>query len=195
MDFERLELPVFDPQTSFDAVQQRLLDNLSPLLAFLEENYNLVTLSIESNYQSLYDTASKRLEYVSFLQREYVHYFSSVVANVTDEKESQQLLDLITRYDYLFQVHDSISDLFNARRTMSKQYIELKSDLLLMVRELSGYTVALFDSIQHADQPGERQSTADAADQLRRELARIKVGRAPKHVTIGRVPVSVLEKY
>ena len=67
---------------------------------------------------------------------------SSVVTSVTDEDESGRLLSLITRYDYLFQIHDSINDLFNARRVMSRHYIELGSDVMLMVRELSSSTLA-----------------------------------------------------
>ncbi len=109
-----------------------------------------MTLSIESNYRSVYEASAKRLEYVAFLEREYVGYFSRAVAAVTDERESRQLLALITRYDYLFQIHDTIDDLFNTKRMMTKHYIELKSDVMLMVRELSSSTLALFDDIHSA---------------------------------------------
>ncbi len=147
MDFERLDIPTFKPDEGFEEVRERLERNLPPLLAFLQENYNLVTLSIESNYRSVFDASAKRIDYVSFLEREYVGYFSRAVAAVSDETESRKLLALITRYDYLFQIHDSIDDLFNTKRSMSKHYIELKSDVLLVVRELSSCTLGLFDDI------------------------------------------------
>jgi phosphate:Na+ symporter len=150
MDFQRLDIPVFRPDEAFEEVRSRLERNLAALLDFLQENYNLVTLSIESNYRSIFEASAKRIEYVSFLEREYVGYFARAVSAVKDEHESRQLLALITRYDYLFQIHDSIDDLFNTKRMMSRQYIELKSDVLLMVRELSSSTLALFDDIHGA---------------------------------------------
>ena len=95
-------------------------------------------------------TSEKRIQYINYVEREYVAYFSRVVTSVGDDKQSKQLLRLITLYDYLFQIHDSIDDLFNARRVMSSQYIELKSDVLLLVRELSSHTLVLFDEINKA---------------------------------------------
>ncbi|MDX1733608.1 MAG: Na/Pi symporter [Halioglobus sp.] len=173
MDFERLDLPTFDADREFTEVAAELERNMAPLLAFLQENYNLVTLSIESNYHSVYDASAKRIDYISFLQREYIAYFSKAVASVADETQSRQLLLLITRYDYLFQVHDSINDLFNTRRIMSKHYIELKSDVLLMVRELSSQTLSLFDDIRRAMEQGETPDTTEASAELRADLARI----------------------
>ena len=147
MDFQRLAIPSFADDTSFETVQADLRKTLRDLTEFLQENYNIVTLSIESNYRTVYEAAEKRIEYVNFLEREYVEYFSKVVSAVNDEKESRNLLRLITLFDYLFQVHDSIIDLFNTKRTMNKQYIELKSDIMLIIRELSSYTLGLFDEI------------------------------------------------
>lgn len=173
MDFQRLELLSFDQNAEFKTVKRGLERNIEPLLAFLQENYNLVTLSIESNYHSIYEVAEKRIEYIKYLQREYVAYFSRVVVNVTDESESRQLLDLITRYDYLFQIHDSIEDLFNTRRVLSKQFIELQSDVMSMVRELSGQTLSLFDEIRRdVNREAESDVPKQAAD-LRTQLAQI----------------------
>ncbi len=173
MDFERLDLPRFEPDRDFVSVSEQLERNIAPLLAFLQENYNLVTLSIETNYRSVYEAASKRIDYVAFLQREYIAYFAQAVGNVTDEAESRRLLGLITRYDYLFQIHDSISDLFNTRRTLSKHYIELKSDVLRMVRELSSQTIVLFDTIHDALEEQRAPDITALSAEMRADLARI----------------------
>jgi len=150
MDFQRLEIPSFQPDMPFEAVRDGLNRNLAGLLAFLQENYNLVTLSIESNYRSVFDASAKRIDYAAFIEREYVGYFSKVVASVKDEDDSRELLRCVARYDYLFQIHDSIDDIFNTKRMMNKHYIELKSDIMLMVRELSSQTLSLFDDIGKA---------------------------------------------
>ena len=180
MDFERIEMPSQDATDNFDELQARLEENLGQLMAFQQENYNLVSLSIETNYRNVYDVSARRLEYVSFLERENVRYFSRAVSNVSDEAESRRLLTLITLYDYLFQIHDSIEDLFNTKLVIDKQYIELKSDVLLMVREISSDTLVLFDIIQKAlvdrvepkthEQAAKLQTNIDSAN---RELLKL----------------------
>lgn len=166
MDFERLAIPTFNPDTPFDEIKADLETNMLALLAFQQENYNLVTLSIESNYPSVQEAAAKRIEYVEFIEKEYLAYFSKVVGKANGEFESRQLLSLITRYDYLFQVHDSIDDLFKTKQVMNKHYIELKSDVLLMVRELSSQTLVLFKNIQQALSEGQLLDARDSAGKL-----------------------------
>jgi len=173
MDFVRLGIPTLAPGTDFDTMKSDLQRKLGDLLGFLQENYNQVTLSIESNYQSVFEASARRLEYVNFLEQEYMGYFSKVVATVTDENESRQLLRLVTRYDYLFQIHDSIRDLFNTKQMMNRHYIELKSDILLMVRELSSETLTLFDEINSALAEERRYEVSGRARELRATLEQI----------------------
>lgn len=113
-------------------------DGLSSLLAFLQENYNLVTLSIETKYRGVYEAAAKRIEYINFVKKEFLGYFSRIVQSVEGEDDFRQFIKLTSQYDYLFQIHDSIDDLFTAKKVMNDNYIELKSDILRLVRELSG---------------------------------------------------------
>jgi phosphate:Na+ symporter len=150
MDFERLTLPTYDEQDGFSEIKHKLIDAQFELFEFLQENYNTVTLSIETNYQGVYDAAGKRLEYTQFVKKEYLHYFSKIVSAVTQKEESKQLIKLINRFDYLFQLHDSIQDLYESKRVMKEQYIELKSDVLLIVRTLSSQTLAFFDELGNA---------------------------------------------
>jgi phosphate:Na+ symporter len=174
MDFERLRLPSFDPNKSFENVERELNEDAVSLLGFLQENYNLVTLSIESNYRSVSEAAAKRIDYTDFLEREYLNYFSQVVANVKDASQSERLLAMTTRFDYLFQVEDSIEDLFSLKRTLDRQYIEIRSDVLLMVRELSSETLGLFDDI-HKGMAADRPMALDAHTRsLRASMERIQ---------------------
>lgn len=172
MDFQRLDIPALGAGTAFEEVRSSLERNIVELLAFLQENYNQVTLSIESNYRSVFDASARRIEYIEFIEREYVGCFSRVAVAVTDERESRQLMSLVTRFDYLFQIHDSVDDLFNTKRMMNRQYIELRSDGLLMVRELSSLTLAVFDDIRKALVEGREPTTAvrASAEALREAL-------------------------
>jgi len=155
MDFERLRLPVFSEGTRFTEVRDELESEISNLLAFLQENYSHATLSIETNYRGVYDAAEKRLEYVNFIKKEYLTYFSKIVTVIDDENESKDLIKIINQFDYLFQIHDSIVDLFGTKKLMTEHFIELKSDILMMVRELSSRTLGLFDEIHRSMLSGE----------------------------------------
>ena len=177
LDFERLVVPAFDQETAFETVKSELRKNLSDLLAFLQKCYNLVTLSIETNYHSIYEASSKRMEYVNFLEKEYVEFFSKTVAAVSLENESREILKLNTQFDYLFQIYDSIDDIFNTKKAMNKHYIELKSDLLLMVRELSNHTLAMFEDIHNSmveerplDSTARAKELQELLDKINRDL-------------------------
>jgi phosphate:Na+ symporter len=168
MDFERLDIPVHEPDAEFDAVCDDLEQGATDLLVFLQENYNMVTLSIETNYQGIYDAAERRIEYVTYAKKEYQAYFSIAVASISDDSHSLRLIKLFTRFDYLFQIHDSIIDLFEAKRTINDNFIELRSDILLIVREVSSETLVLFDLISnHQD---EREQFVQDSYELQRHL-------------------------
>jgi phosphate:Na+ symporter len=170
MDFERLELPVFDESLEFDAIRGSLERESSALLAFLQENYNLVTLSIETNYPGIAEAAGKRIDYIDFLKKEYMGYFSRVMSQARDEQESQELIRLINQFDYLFQMHDSINDLFDTRKVMSEHYIELKSDILLLIREMSNQTLVLFDLLRASAGSEDTQNLKQAAREMQTHL-------------------------
>lgn len=186
MDFQRLVIPTFDSNDVFVDIKASLRQQADDLLLFLQENYNQVTLSLETNYRNVFESAGKRIEYVDFLHREYMAYFSRIVTQVHDEQDSRELIRIINQFDYLFQIHDSIEDLYNTKKIVSEQYLELKSDILLIIRALSSDSLALFDNIhrglvtkeelnieklasdaQEALDTGHRQLLALIADPLR----------------------------
>jgi len=147
MDFERIELLTLKQDDNFESVKQNLDSSSEHLFRFLQENYNQVTLSIETNYTGVFNSAEKRIEYVNYLKNQYMHYFSSAVILINQKNESKALIKLINQFDYLFQIHDSINDLFKVKRVINEKYIELKSDLLLLIRGLSIKTLDVFDEI------------------------------------------------
>ena len=179
MDFDRLTMPSPDKNEHFADTITDLKKGLSDMLAFLQENYNLVTLSIETNYKGIFDAAEKRIEYIDFLKKEHLNYFSEIVAKVTDESQSEQLIAMINRYDYLFQIHDSITDLFEAKKLLNENYVELKSDMLLLIRELSSETLQLFADVQ--DSVDENQ--ANDLPQTSKEL-QTRIDRANKKLLL-----------
>ncbi|MBT4160037.1 MAG: Na/Pi symporter, partial [Gammaproteobacteria bacterium] len=172
-EFERVGLPSFNADAEFEEIRAEINENLGTLLEFLQENYNLVTLSIETNYRGIYETSAKRIEYVEFLKNEYMGYFSKVIGITTCEDESKVMLSLITRFDYLFQIHDSIDDLFATKRVMNANFIELKSDILLLIRELAGQTLALFDEIHKSISGVSETNISATARDLQRLLDRV----------------------
>jgi len=174
MDFDRMALPIYSKDDSFDVIKERLDNGIGQLFNFLQENYNLVTLSVETNYQGVYDAAEKRIEYVNFVKKEYMGYFSKAVATVLEENESKELMRRIHQFDYLFQVHDSINDLFNSKKVMRENYIELKSDILVMVRDLSGQTLDLFSGIQKELSEVEKIDIHSRSNELQEQIDEAK---------------------
>ena len=149
-EFQKLTIPRYDENTDYQQVRLDLRKNRNDLFDFMRESYSLVSLSIESDYKSISDTATKRMEYTGYLEREYVQYFSTAVTSVTNEDESRDLLRLNTQFDYLFQIYDSVDDIFNTKIALDKSYVELRGDLLLMVRGVSNQTLGLFDEIHES---------------------------------------------
>ena len=144
MDFKRLDLPDSKEEDTFETTRATLQNQSGELLEFLQENYNLVTLSIETNYRSIFDAAERRIDYFGFVKREYLGYFAKVISRMHGRAESRELITLINQYDYLFQIHDSINDLFETKKVLANHYVELKSDILLLIRDTSSRTLILF---------------------------------------------------
>jgi phosphate:Na+ symporter len=147
MDFERIDLPVSNDDDDITTVKPQLDANSVALFGFIKENYNAVTLSVETNYKGIFEAAEKRIAYVEFLKGQYLHYFASEVNIINKEADSKELVALINRFDYLFQIHDSIKDLFQAKRVINERYIELNSDLVILIRGLAIHTLEVFEQI------------------------------------------------
>ncbi|MCB1841372.1 MAG: Na/Pi cotransporter family protein [Halioglobus sp.] len=170
MDFKRLELPVLEEETRFQDVQSLLRHESGELLGFLQENYNLVTLSMETNYRGIFDAAARRLEYFGFVKREYMAYFARVVSRLQGQQQSRRLITVINQYDYLFQIHDSINDLFETKRVLSDHYVELRSDVLLLIRDTSSRTLLLFEELTKHIEAGNQEAVTGMSREMQRHL-------------------------
>lgn len=195
VDFDRLVIPVFDEHIPFEQVKVDLRHNLMDLLVFLRESYHLVTLSIVSNYRSIFQASAKRLEYVNFLEKEYVGYFSKAVTSIKHESESRELLRLNAQFDYLFQIYDSIDDIFNTKKVMNRHYIELKDDVLVIVRDLSSHTLALFDDIRHSLSDAQQAKKAEKARELQEVLDETNKALLPLLARPGRRDAGALSNF
>tara|TARA_R110002073_G_scaffold200460_2_gene359648 strand:- start:711 stop:2285 length:1575 start_codon:yes stop_codon:yes gene_type:complete len=172
MDFKRLSLPVYDPEKSFETVKKELDDGLNNLFDFLQENYNQVILSIETNYPSVFEAAEKRIEYVNFVEKEYIRYFSQIVVTVKKEDESSELIAVIGQFDYLFQIEDSIEDLFNTKKVMLEAYIDPHADILFLIRTLSIETLGLFEDIHRGLGSSEETSIKQRSRDVQESLSK-----------------------
>lgn len=147
MDFERFDLGFMNKQPDYQTVREKLLDQIKGAFDFTKENYNLITLSIESNYKGVYEAASKRIEYFEYVKSEIMHFSSQFVGNCTDEKEISEIIRIMGIYEYIFQIHDSVKDIAGLKQQLDRRYIDIHSDLLVVVRELSGETLAFFEKL------------------------------------------------
>lgn len=170
MDYQRLSLPTVAETDDFDDIKQALDRQANELLLFLQENYNQVALSLETNYRGIYESAGKRIEYIDFLQKEYVSYFARIVSLIQDEQQSRELMQMISRYDYLFQIHDSIEDIYNTKRVLSEHFLEPKSDILLIIREISSTTLLMFDHIGKGAENGSQPNIQTLSDDLQQDI-------------------------
>lgn len=151
MDFQRIDLHFFNSKENFSHIENMLELNLNYAYSFIQETYNVVTLSIETNYKGVYETAKKRIEYFDFFRSELLAFFSSFIGSCNNEREVSSLVSVMSKYEYLFQIHDSVRDITNIKETLDENYIELKSDILLIVREISSETLSLFEKISTQD--------------------------------------------
>jgi phosphate:Na+ symporter len=170
MDFDRIVIPSNDQEMSFDKHQSQLQSNLEKLYGFVQENYNLTTLSLETNYANITEATEKRLQYVDYLKRDLTRYFSRTVKLIDDEANSKEIIILFNQFDYLFQLHDSTRDLFETKRFLDQHYVELKSDTLSIVRAIAGDTIELFNAISIETFKAEEKNSNRVAMELQHRI-------------------------
>lgn len=147
MDFERIDLSFLREDLESEEMEKKLFESLKQVMAFTQENYNLVSLSLETNYKGVFDASTRRIEYLEFVRTEFQSFFSTYIGRDNNESEIKNLVKIIGVFEYVFQIHDSVKDLSGIKKTIDDSYIEIKSDLIIIVRELSSKTLVFFDSV------------------------------------------------
>lgn len=175
MDFERFDIAFLKNGESFDEIYNKLLEDVPKTLKFVQENYNLMTLSIETNYKGVFEAATKRVEYLEYYEEELLAFFSHYVSQCGNEDEIDKLVNVIRMYEYIFQIHDSIKDLGDVKTAIDKNYIELKSDILLIIRGLTSKTLTFFEYIVNEDNSAvDFKEIKKVASELQSEISNYK---------------------
>jgi phosphate:Na+ symporter len=144
MDFERFETTFMKEEHLSSEVLEFLNENQKKLYEFIQENFNLTTLSLETNYKSVLETTKKRIDYTDYVRKEFQSYFSHLISHSSDDSEIQKYIHVMNHYEYLFQLHDSVKDLLGIKENMDGNFIELKSDMILYLRELTSHLLTFF---------------------------------------------------
>ncbi len=152
MDFERIEIGNISEISDFEKIEKELSCKLNSSYYFVQETYNLVTLSIETNYNKVYDAAKKRIEYFEYLRSDFLRAFSNHIGKCDNESEIAAFVKIMSKYEYLFQIHDSVKDITSIKESLDENYIELNSDLLLIIRDISSETLSIFDVVSKHNQ-------------------------------------------
>ncbi|MCB9094681.1 MAG: Na/Pi symporter [Halobacteriovoraceae bacterium] len=147
LDFPTIVFPKFKEDSEYSNIDEFLGKSLVTIFDFLKKSYSLTTLSIETNYKNIYDAVLKRNSYMNFLKNEFMTFFSQALNSCKGLSDSQQIITAMNRYEYLYQIQDSIEDLTQVKEQVNEMYIEIESDVLLQVREISGRTLTAFDSL------------------------------------------------
>ncbi|MDC1174880.1 Na/Pi symporter [Bacteriovoracaceae bacterium] len=144
MDFERFDFDFFKEEHTFEEIEKELLLIEDRIYDFIQENYSLVTLSLETNYKKILETVTKRMDYFNFVKKDIQSNFTHLLGATADKKQVKRYVLLMNQYEYLFQIDDSIRDHISIKELLDTNYIEMKSDVLISLRELTGQLLPYF---------------------------------------------------
>jgi len=146
---------------------------LEKLIVQLKENYFLISLAIEAKEEHLLNKCKKHHRYLLFLRSELEEFCAQVAMNSSDEKNGRDIIELISKIDYIYQINDSIEDLIELNDELIQKKIPLSIDSIVSIREISGNLVKLFDVLikQNSSKKREEESFKMAQKELHATLA------------------------
>lgn len=144
-----IEFPKVDIHLTYEETQIFLNKSFSILLGFLKENYKLTNISLEKNVKGILSELQNRSNYFDYLQSDFVIFFSNIVNNFTKEDDIYSALESLGRYEYLYQIQDSLNDILKIKEHMDLMYIELGSDMLKHLRNLANKTTNIFEILEN----------------------------------------------
>jgi phosphate:Na+ symporter len=90
LDFPIIKFPEMKEEVDFSEIDNFVKTNQAVLFSFIKENYNLVTLSIETNYKNIYQTVDKRIDYMDYLENEFMTFFSVLINRISEDESSKK---------------------------------------------------------------------------------------------------------
>jgi phosphate:Na+ symporter len=144
---EPIIFPNLSAEIQFEEIQTFINKGFAHFFFNLKENYHLVTLSIESNYKNIYEKVKRNTTYVDSLQKDFTHFFASLINKVDDQEQSKSIIIYINEFEYLYQVHDTLKDILEVKEYMMEMYIEMHSDMLFHYREISSRTLNIMEQL------------------------------------------------
>jgi phosphate:Na+ symporter len=149
MEFERIDFSFLsDKEMDYHEKIELIKEKETQLFDFIQENYSNITLSIESNYKTIYDVSKRRIEYVEFIKKDIMKNLAISINDINDDEGIQKYVDIITRFEYLFQIHDSVESHLEIKESLENAYIEISGDLLMYLRELTSNFLSFFEKAQ-----------------------------------------------
>jgi len=84
------------------------------------------------------------MDYFKFVKKDIQSHFTHLLGATADKEQVKKYVLLMNQYEYLFQIDDSIRDHISIKELLDTNYIEMKSDVLISLRELTGQLLPFF---------------------------------------------------
>jgi phosphate:Na+ symporter len=146
VELVHISLPVPSGDTAQDLRQTVTV--LKETFSNVRDTYNIFSLSIESGQDYLHRMFMKRLSYLDYLKGEIANYLSTLAVKNDDYKAGHRIVELYNRVDYLFQVHDSLSDLAVINERMLAKRERFPFEVLLKIREICHEVLKAFLEVE-----------------------------------------------
>lgn len=142
------EFPQVSDSSNISEVNKFLDKSFDELFLLLKQSYSLLALSSESNHEKNFATLKRRMNYFDLIQKDFNRFYSKLINLVDKRAESENFIIFISKFEYLYQVHDSLKDIVDVKDQMDEMSIEMQADLLLHYKEITSQTLSIFELLQ-----------------------------------------------
>lgn len=184
MDFSRIDFSFLsNKEINYEEKLEVIKEKEKQLFDFIQENYSSITLSIESNYKTIYEVSKRRIEYIEFIKKDIMKNLAFSINEINDDEGIQKYIDTITRFEYLFQIHDSVESHLEIKESLEASYIELSGDMLMYLRELTSNFLLFFEKTQ------ENLQTKKDKSLMKDDLAQLQIHLNTFHKNILKIMI------
>lgn len=159
-ELPELNFTTVENSEQLQLAQQEMRDTRESLYTFVCETYNLTTLSIETNFSNIFEKVMKRRTHMKMLRSQCYRHFAEMMCCASDDDDSIKIMREVKRFDYIYQIDDSLEDMLQIKLNMEEMMIDLHPDVLLSIREVTTRTIRIMAHLgtflQQPDQEGNR---------------------------------------